>query len=217
MISECTRVLNIPGFWTRQGYTTFWIKYFGIVVWQYFQHALDSKYAMVLNMPGLHKVVNKLFHHRYLTGFWICLSFEKTSVTQGSVENSPSYMFVRFLSIPWALNMPGSWICQGYTCFCVNCILKILSIFNVLSSEYAKVLNMLNLRDLNKILHRVYLTGFWIYHGFKICQGSEYIRVLNMSGFIKKTLHHIDAWQGTDYFSGSAYTRVLNMPGLGRC
>ena len=73
---------------------------------------------------------------------------------------------------------------------------------------------MLYLRVLNKILHRIYLTGFWIYHGFKICQGSEYIRVLNMSGFIKKTLHHIDAWQGTDYSSGSAYTRVLNMPGL---
>ena len=35
-----------------------------------------------------------------------------------------------------------------------------------------------------------------------------------MSGFIKKTLHHIDAWQDTDYSSGSAYNRVLNMPGL---
>ena len=35
-----------------------------------------------------------------------------------------------------------------------------------------------------------------------------------MSGFIKKTLYHIDAWQGTDYSSGFAYTRVLNMPVL---
>ena len=52
---------------------------------------------------------------------------------------------------------------------------------------------MLHLRVLNKIFHRIYLTGFLIYHGFKICQSSEYIRVLNMSGFIKKTLHHIDA------------------------
>ena len=25
-------------------------------------------------------------------------------------------------------------------------------------------------------------------------QGSEFIRVLNMSGFIKKPVHHIDAW-----------------------
>ena len=73
---------------------------------------------------------------------------------------------------------------------------------------------MLYLRVLNKIFHRIYLTGFLIYHGFKICQSSEYIRVLNISGFIKKTLHHIYALQGTDYFSGSAYTRVLNMPGL---
>ena len=35
-----------------------------------------------------------------------------------------------------------------------------------------------------------------------------------MSGFIKKTLHHIDAWQGTDCSSGSVYTRVLNIPRL---
>ena len=39
------------------------------------------------------------------------------------------------------------------------------------------------------ILHRIYLP---IYHGFKICQGFDYIRVLNKSGFIKKMLHHID-------------------------
>ena len=73
---------------------------------------------------------------------------------------------------------------------------------------------MLYLRVQNKILHRIYFPGFWIYHGFKICQCSEYIRVVNMSGFIKETLHHIDAWQGTEYSSGFVYTRVLNMPGL---
>ena len=146
----------------------------------------------VLKILVLHSVLQKTVRHTCLTGFWVFLG----------------------LSICQDLNIQRSWICQGCTWFCVNCILKILSIFNVLSSEYAKVLNMLNLRDLNKILHRVYLTGFWIYHGFKICQGSEYIRVLNMSGFIKKTLHHIDTWQGIDYSSGSSYTRVLNMPGL---
>ena len=31
----------------------------------------------------------------------------KISVTQGSVVNSPSCMFDKFLSIPWALNLPG--------------------------------------------------------------------------------------------------------------
>ena len=35
-----------------------------------------------------------------------------------------------------------------------------------------------------------------------------------MSGFIKKTLHHIDTWLGSDYSPGSGYTMVLNMPGL---
>ena len=73
---------------------------------------------------------------------------------------------------------------------------------------------MLYVMVLNKTLHCIYLTEFWIYHSFKICQGSEYIRVLNMSGFIKKTLHNIHIWQGSDYSSGSTYTRVLNMPRL---
>ena len=39
----------------------------------------------------------------------------------------------------------------------------------------------------------------------------EYTRVLTMSGFIKKTLHHIDAWQDPDYTSGSAYTGLHNV------
>ena len=70
------------------------------------------------------------------------LDSEYVSVTQGSVENSLSYMFERFLSIPWALNM----LVLEYTTvlniprFCINCVLKILTILNVLSSEYAKVL-----------------------------------------------------------------------------
>ena len=34
-------------------------------------------------------------------------SSKNISVTLGSVENSPSRMFDRFLSIPWALNLPG--------------------------------------------------------------------------------------------------------------
>ena len=35
-----------------------------------------------------------------------------------------------------------------------------------------------------------------------------------MSGFIKKTLHHLDAWQGSEYSLGSEYIRVLNMQRL---
>ena len=46
-----------------------------------------------------------------------------------------------------------------------------------------------------------------------MCQGSQYIRVLNMSGFIKKTQHHKDG-QGSDYSLGSAYFGVPNIPGL---
>ena len=53
-------------------------------------------------------------------------------------------MFDRFLSIPWALNMLGLEYTRvvNMSRFCVNCILKILSILNVLSSEYPKHLNV---------------------------------------------------------------------------
>ena len=37
--------------------------------------------------------------------------------------------------------------------------------------------------------YAIYLTGFWLYHNFKTCQGSEYTRVMNVPEFIKKTLH----------------------------
>ena len=55
-------------------------------------------------------------------------------------------MFDRFLNIPWALDMLEleytRFVNQGYVWFCVNCMLKILSTLNALSSEYAKVLNV---------------------------------------------------------------------------
>ena len=79
-----------------------------IDVWQYYEYALNSEYAMVLNMLGSHMVLNKISHNRYLTLFWICLeSSEYASVTQGSVEHDPSYMFDRVLIIPWVLNILG--------------------------------------------------------------------------------------------------------------
>ena len=40
-------------------------------------------------------------------------SSEYTSVTQSSVENSSSYMFDKFLSIPWALRYARVWIFKG--------------------------------------------------------------------------------------------------------
>ena len=69
LITEYTRVQDIVGFWICQGYTGFWIKYFVIDVWQSSEYALDSEYATVLNMLGLHKTVNRIFHHKYLTVF----------------------------------------------------------------------------------------------------------------------------------------------------
>ena len=39
-----------------------------IDVRQYYEYALDSKYARVLNILGLHMVLNKVLRNRYLTG-----------------------------------------------------------------------------------------------------------------------------------------------------
>ena len=50
-------------------------KYFLIDFWQYSEYALNSEYDTVLNILGLHTIVTKISHHRYLTGFWICVEF----------------------------------------------------------------------------------------------------------------------------------------------
>ena len=66
-----------------------------IDVWQYYEYTFDSEYARVLNMLGSHMILNKILHNRYLTGFGLeCASsseYEYASVTQGSIENGPSY------------------------------------------------------------------------------------------------------------------------------
>ena len=105
-ISEYTRILNMLGFWICQGYTRFWIKYFVIDVWQYSEHALDSEYATVLNILGSLKAVNKIFHINIWQGSEYASSSENTSATGFSRKQKP-IMFDRFLSIPWALNLPG--------------------------------------------------------------------------------------------------------------
>ena len=157
-----------------------------IDVWQYSEYALDSEYATFLNMLGSDKVVNKIFHYKYLTRFWICLEFWKYQVTQVSVENSPPYMFERFLSSSWALSLPGLECTRVLNMPRLHMVLRKLYVkdskyFECLEFwicegfECIRSLNMLYLRVLS-ILHRIYLTKFWIYHGFKICQSSEFVR-----------------------------------------
>ena len=38
--------------------------------WQGSDYSPGSAYTKVLNIPGLHKVLNKILHYRYLIGFW---------------------------------------------------------------------------------------------------------------------------------------------------
>ena len=105
---------------------------------------MDSKYHKVLNMRKLQMVLNEVPHNRYLTGFefWICQCYtgfcRKRSIISArpSFENSSGYQYAR----AWIYK--GCEYDKGTEGFSVNYILKIHGILNVLSSEYARVLNL---------------------------------------------------------------------------
>ena len=60
-----------------------------IDIWQYYEYVFDSEYVTVLNMLGSHMILNKILHNRQ--GLEYASSSEYASVTQGSIENGPSY------------------------------------------------------------------------------------------------------------------------------
>ena len=73
-----------------QGYARFWIKYFMIDVWQYYEYALYSEYVKVLNMLGLRSIIHVWQNFEYSSGsqyawVWIYKGCEYGKVTQGSV------------------------------------------------------------------------------------------------------------------------------------
>ena len=120
---------------------------FMLGVWHYSEYPLDSEYARALNMLGLHRILNKIFHHRYLTELWICLKFWICQCYTGLCRKQPIINFKRVLGIPRVLNMLRleyarvanmprlhRVLCKLY--FKDSCYL------NVSSSEYAKVLNV---------------------------------------------------------------------------
>ena len=78
-----------------------------IHVCQYSEYTLGYEYGMVLNMLGLHMVLNNTF----IIDIWQVSEYASSSeyarVTHSSVENGPSYMFDRVLNIPRVLNMLG--------------------------------------------------------------------------------------------------------------
>ena len=149
--------------------------------WQYCEYTLDSKYARVLHMLGLHMVLNKIIHTRYLTGFllnrpWV---LNMPVLYRVSVENGTSYMFDRLLSIPRILSMLG----LEYTR-----VVKMSMLRRVLCKLYFKdsrlffnswVLNMLRL---------------WMYQESKyaiVTKGSE----LNTSLYIFERVLNIPLFQ----------------------
>ena len=71
---------------------------------------------------------------------------------QGSVQNGPSYMFDRALSILWVINLGHEYTkvvnMTRLHRFCVNCILKIHVILNVLSSQLDRVLSIPQFQDM---------------------------------------------------------------------
>ena len=79
LISACSRVVNVLGFWLCKGYPKLCMKYLIISVWHYDEYALDSEYPRVLNIPVLHSV-------------W---------------ESDLLYVCARVLRIHWVINMLG--------------------------------------------------------------------------------------------------------------
>ena len=60
-----------------------------IDIWQYYEYVFDSEYVTVLNMLRSQMILNKILHNRQ--GWEYASSSEYASVTQGSIENGPSY------------------------------------------------------------------------------------------------------------------------------
>ena len=94
----------------------------------------------ILNMPGFQ--ICKVY-----TWFWI--KFSMIDIWKGSEYTSSSdCASITQSSVPRVISMlrfeykQRMWICQGFTRFCVNCILKIKGILNALSFEYAKIVNV---------------------------------------------------------------------------
>ena len=56
-------------------------------------------------MLGLHKILNKILHHRISQASEYASSSKYANVTQGSVKNGPSQMFDRVLSALRVLDM----------------------------------------------------------------------------------------------------------------
>ena len=142
-----------------------------------------------------------------MTGFWICFD---TSVTQGFVENSPQYIFGKFLSIPYSFGMLRLKYTRVVNMSMVLCKLC----FNDSQYWMPWVLNMLRLWMCNESKYAVlkgseYTSKYIFDRIMNIPRVSKYAKVLNILGFWK-----CQASLRSDYSSSSAYTRVLNMPGL---
>ena len=105
--SEYTRVLNILGSRICQCFTRFWIKYFVIDVLQY------SEYATVLNTLGSHKCANKTVHHKYLTGFWICLESWKYQCYIGFCRKQPIIHVWQVSEYSLGSQSARAWIYKG--------------------------------------------------------------------------------------------------------
>ena len=91
------------------------------ISWQHSEYALDSEYARVLNMLGLHKILNKILHHRHFIELWICFKLwicqYYTGLCRKRQQESKyavsykgfwiKYIFDRVLNIPRFQNMSG--------------------------------------------------------------------------------------------------------------
>ena len=153
-----------------------------IDVWQYSEYALSSKYTTVLNNLALQKVINKIFHHRCLAGFWICLEFWIYQCCTWFCRKRSVIHVWQVSEYSLGSEYARTWIYTG--CGYANVLRKLyfkdsqyfecLEFWICKSFEFIRSLNMLYVRVINiKVLN---MQKFWMYQEpkYAILKGTKY-------------------------------------------
>ena len=74
--------------------------------------------------------------------------------------------------------------------------------------DIAKIICKINYNDnyFRKMLHHRCLTGFWVYLGFSVCQGSKYTSVLNITNLNMPLVFNVRILNETEFWICHAYT-----------
>ena len=151
-----------------------------IDVWQYSEYALDSEYATTLNILGSHKVVNKIFHHKYLTGFWICLEFWKYQCYTVFCKKQPVIHVWQVFEYSLGSQSYRAWIYMVVNMSRLHIVLHQLYFKD---SHYFQCLEFWICEGYTRLLKNSFIIDAW--QDTKYFSDSEHATVLNMPGYAR--------------------------------